>query len=136
MKNKEPGKTKATGYQMGARKTLPINHDQAWEFLFSEPVIQHWFGKTDKGALEADKDLWSESGITIRITTLIPGSHLRMKWKRPEWDNFSTLQIRIIANKGKTTFSFHQENLLSSKQRKEMKEHWHSVIRIMEKLVI
>lgn len=36
----------------------------------------------------------------------------------------STVQVRVIGNKEKATISFHQEKLLDSDQREEMKEHW------------
>lgn len=35
----------------------------------------------------------------------------------------STIQIRVIGNKNKTTIAIHKEKLLSSEQRNEMKEY-------------
>jgi hypothetical protein len=36
----------------------------------------------------------------------------------------STVQIRVIGNENKTTRAIHQEKLLNSEQRNEMKEYW------------
>jgi len=43
----------------------------------------------------------------------------------------STIQIRVIGHQEKTTVSIHQEKLLNSEQRAEMKEYWNE---IMEKI--
>ena len=43
----------------------------------------------------------------------------------------STVQIRVIGNKEKTTIAIHQEKLLNSKQREEMKEYWNKVMKTL-----
>lgn len=62
-----------------------------------------------------------------------------MKWKKPEWNYFSMLQIRLMPAgdpKGSsTTFAFHQDQPLNEKEREEMKRHWVEVVEELEKLI-
>lgn len=67
------------------------------------------------------------------MTVFSPYSHLRMKWQPAGWQHNSTLQIRVIPSKGKTTISVHQDHLLNSAQREEMKAHWQQVLEMFKK---
>lgn len=40
----------------------------------------------------------------------------------------STIQIRVIGNHEKATIAIHQEKLLNSEQRVEIKEYWTKII--------
>ena len=44
----------------------------------------------------------------------------------------STIQIRVIGNYEKTIVAIHQEKLLNSQQRLDMKEYWNIVMRKIE----
>ena len=46
-----------------------------------------------------------------------------MNWILKNWENSSTVQIRVIENKNKTTIAIHQEKLLNEEQRNETKEY-------------
>jgi len=58
----------------------------------------------------------------------IPFSHIRINWKKEGWSNLSTHQVRVIENKDKAAISIHQENLLDSAQRDEMKFYWTAIM--------
>lgn len=47
-----------------------------------------------------------------------------MNWKKRDWENLSTVQVRVIGKNEKSTIFFHQEKLTGSKQRVEMKDYW------------
>lgn len=115
------------GFQFGIRKTFPIPLDQAWEIMFSERGMKSWLG-IPNGELELGKDYATSQGIQGKVRVFKPFSHIRFNWKKSEWDNMSTLQIRFIELGGKTTLSIHQEKLLDARQRAEMKEHWTGVM--------
>ena len=59
-------------------------------------------------------------------------SHVRLNWKKKEWDNMSTLQVRTIRNGEKCTISFHQEKLTDGDQREEVKKYWNEVMKKIE----
>ena len=129
MKN-QTGKTKDVGFQFGIRKTIPISTEKVWDFLFSENGLEIWLGKLNT-ELELKKEFEIENGITGLVRVFKLNSHIRLNWKLKSWENMSTVQIRVVGDKNKTTIAIHQEKLLNSKQRNEMKEYW---TEIMEKL--
>jgi hypothetical protein len=125
---KPPGKTKDAGYQFGIRKSFPVTNEQAWKFMFSRKGIHIWLGRPDTYSFQEGTRVRTAEGIegTIKVFTIF--SHIRMTWKKPEWNNFSRLQIRVIPGKGKTTISIHQEMLNGSAQRAEMKNYWSDIM--------
>ncbi|NTW20959.1 MAG: SRPBCC domain-containing protein [Nostocales cyanobacterium W4_Combined_metabat2_030] len=80
------------------------------------------------GGFSIHQDYQTKEGIVGRIKVFKPLSHIRLTWQKHDWQNISTLQIRIIATKSGTTISFHQEKLLDANQRAEMKMHWESIL--------
>ncbi len=124
------GKTKDVGIQFGIRKTIPVSTEKVWYFLFSENGLEIWLGKLNT-ELELKKEFVTENGITGFVRVFNPNSHIRMNWKPKNWGNISTVQIRVIGDENKTTIAIHQEKLLNSEQRTEMKKYW---TEIMERL--
>jgi hypothetical protein len=137
---KEIGRTKDVGFQFGIRKSFSLHANDLWDFIFSEKGIRIWLGDLDT-SLSINQHFTTSNGIEGFIRIFKPFSHIRLKWKKKDWTNFSTVQVRIIpiAEK-KSTVSFHQEHLLNSAQRLEMKNYWSAVldhlvteIKLMEK---
>jgi len=124
------GKTKDVGFQFGIRKTFSVSTEKVWDFLFSENGLKVWLGKL-KSELEIKKEYETENGTKGLVRVFKPNSHIRLNWKPKNWENMSTIQIRVIGNQEKTTIAIHQEKLLNSEQRVEMKEYWNE---IMEKI--
>ena len=126
--NKIIGQTKDAGFQIGVRKTFAVPVELAWEFLFSSKGLSTWLGKLTIEDFELGKPYKTKEGIEGEVNVFKPYSHIRLTWKPKDWTNTSSLQIRVIDSKGKSTISFHQDRLLSSKQRDEMKTYWSKVI--------
>ena len=124
---KQIGKTKDTGFQFGIRKTYPLSSDDMWNFLFSEKGLKIWLGKLD-GELELKKEFITEKGVRGYVRVFKPSSHIRINWQKKNWTNISTVQLRVIGNKKKTTIKFHQEKLVGSEQREEMKLYWNKIV--------
>ena len=134
-KDKEIGKTKDVGFQIGVRKTLPINYKELWDFVFSKEGLKIWLGNVSEKKFKTDS-FKTKEGIEGNVTVFKEYSHIRMKWKPLNWESVSTLQIRVIESGEKSTLSFHQEKLLDSEQREEMKEYWKKAIDLIEKKII
>jgi hypothetical protein len=111
-KVKMVGQTKDTGWQFGVRKSVSLNLNEVWDFMFSEKGIKIWLKDADK-----------------EFSTFKKLSHLRTKWILTDWSNEATLQMRVISGKDKTTIAFHIEKLLDEKQREETKIYWNKVIK-------
>ncbi len=121
------GQTKDVGFQFGIRRTFPISPEQAWDFIFAIEGLNIWLGKLDE-ELELKKNFTTKEGVEAFVRVLKPNSHIRLNWKIPHWPNTSLLQLRVINNKGRATISFHQEKLLNSEQREEVKQYWNEVM--------
>ncbi|WP_297089447.1 SRPBCC domain-containing protein [uncultured Draconibacterium sp.] len=121
---KPVGKTKDVGFQFGLQKTFPISEPKAWDFMFSDAGLKIWLGELVK-SLELKKEYRTKDGINGLVRVFKPNSHIRMNWKKKEWENMSTVQVRVIGKgKNRTLISFHQEKLTDFNQRAEMKEYW------------
>lgn len=127
---KEIGLTKDVGYVFGIRKTFHVTIESAWDVLFSDNGLRIWLGELDS-ELELKKSYKTTDGIEGLVRVFKPYSHIRMNWKKRDWQNISTLQVRTIGNNGKTTVSFHQEKLLDAAQREEMKNYWNQKMEIL-----
>lgn len=121
------GKTKDLGFQFGIRKTFSVSTEKVWEFLFTENGLKIWLGKL-KSELEIKKEYETENGTKGLVRVFKPNSHIRLNWKLKDWENISTIQIRVIGNQEKTTIAIHQEKLLNSEQRAEMKKYWNEIM--------
>jgi len=117
-KEKIVGQTKDVGWQFGVRKSVSLNANEVWDFLFSENGTELWLKGADR-----------------EFSTFKNLSHIRTKWKLNGWTNEATLQMRVISNKDKTTIAFHIEKLLNEKQREETKTHWDKVIKTVTKKI-
>ncbi len=124
---KQIGKTKDVGFQFGIRKTFSVSTERVWDFLFSKNGVNIWLGKL-KSELEIKKEYETENGTKGLVRVFKPNSHIRLNWKPKNWGNMSTIQIRVIGNQEKTTIAIHQEKLLNSEQRAEMKEYWNEIM--------
>ncbi|RZN36995.1 MAG: ATPase [Methanophagales archaeon ANME-1-THS] len=127
MKN-EIGKTKDVGYELGVRKPIPFSSDIIWSYFFSEKGIKIWLGELTSNDFEVGQLYKTRENIEGIIKVIKPYSHLRLTRKKKDWNNSSTLQVRFIIAKSGTTVSFHQEKLLNSKQREEMKDYWNGIL--------
>ncbi|PSL46317.1 activator of Hsp90 ATPase-like protein [Chitinophaga niastensis] len=136
MEIKRTGQTKDVGFQLGVRKTLPVSVETAWDFLFSDKGMAIWLGPLVSGELSTNKPYQTVNGIEGVVKVLKPLSHIRLSWKKKGWADHSTVQVRVINNKGRATISFHQEKLLDSKQREEMLKYWSDILaRIVDAVV-
>ncbi len=132
-KEKKPvGLTKDAGWQFGLRKTFPYSQEYLWDFMFSDKGLKIWLGEI-KNELEIKKSYRTKDGIEGFVRVFTPYSHIRMNWKKKNWDNISTVQVRVIGNQEKATISFHQEKLLDENQRKEMRLYWNEKMTEIEK---
>ncbi len=128
---KPVGLTKDAGWQFGLRKTLLYPQEYTWDFMFSDRGLRIWLGELDN-KLEIKKPYKTQKGIEGLVKVFKPYSHIRMNWKRKNWDNTSIVQVRVIGNQEKATISFHQEKLLDNNQREEMKLYWNEKMKEIE----
>lgn len=125
------GLTKAIGYQIGVRRTLPWSPEEAWAFLTSREGMRLWLGEVEPPQFQPGEAFESAGGISGEFRVVKLREQLRLRWKRAAWASPSTLQIRLLPTKNGTTISFHQEQLTSAGLREEMKAQWEDALAAM-----
>jgi activator of HSP90 ATPase len=136
MNEKEVGRTKTVGYEIGVRKTIKCPLETTWNFLLSEDGIKIWIGKMDAKGIEIGQIYETDDHIKGLIRVIEAKSHIRMTWKKQEWKNSSILQMRVLGSKNGTVVAFHQEKLDDYSQREEMKSRWEKTLDKIEKKLI
>ena len=129
------GLTKDVGWQFGLRKTFPYSQGYLWDFMFSKKGLKIWLGEFDE-ELEVKKSFKTKDGIEGLVRVFTPHSHIRLNWKKKNWENLSTVQVRVMGNQEKATISFHQEKLSNNNQREEMKKYWNEKMVKIEKVIM
>jgi hypothetical protein len=122
------GLTKDTGFQIGVQKTYPISLHEAWNYIFSYDGIKLWLGYKGIPTWKKGQEYTTKTGTYLCIRVYNELSHARLTYRRKDWENTSTLQIRMLAAKTGTTISIHQEKLENASQRELMKLHWEKVL--------
>lgn len=100
------GLTKNAGWQVGARRTLPLELGEAWDLLTSPPWLHRWSGLT---AIEAGDP--AVRSLTVRRVVRV---------RTPD----SLVQLRLLPTASGTTIAFHEERLPDERTRAERKDHW------------
>jgi uncharacterized protein YndB with AHSA1/START domain len=112
------GLTKDVGWEIGVRRTLPVEHTVAWRLITSPQGMAVWLGESASSVdltPGATYDLPDGTRGEVRVVT--PGSHFRLTWHPPGWPRPSTMQVRVIPKGAKTVIAFHQEHLPGSDER-------------------
>lgn len=122
------GQTKDVGFIVGARRTFAVAPDDAWAALLSEAGIRLWLGDAADLRLEPGAPYHTGEGATGEVRVARAGSHLRLTWQPGGWPRASTIQVRVLASRDKTTIVFHQEHLPGPAEREQMLRRWHAVL--------
>ncbi|NLR63930.1 SRPBCC domain-containing protein [Chitinophaga varians] len=122
------GHTASQGWEIGVKRTFALTPEAAWQIIFSQPVLGVWLDHKAGIAFQKNDTYTTVSGTTITITSVTEVKVIRMKWQAKGQAAASTLQIRVIPAKDKTTVSFHHEWLANNKEREAMKSYWTHVL--------
>ncbi len=122
------GLTNSQGWETGIRRTFTIAPADAWETLFTQPVLGYWLDSNAGLPFEKSDTYTTSSGITIRVTSVTTGKVIRIKWQQAPDTDASTLQIRVIPAREKTVIAFHHEWLKNEEERIKMNDYWKGVL--------
>ena len=132
---KSVGLTRDTGWQIGARRTFDIGLEDAWDWLTSREGVSSWLGEPENLIFEIGQEYSLTDGGHGEIRVFKPNSHLRMTYQPGAWPRASTIQLRVLARKGRTTIAFHEEHLPDAKARENRRQHYIEALDIAEKWV-
>ncbi len=119
---------KDTGFQIGVSKTYPISLHEAWNFIFSYDGIKLWLGYKGIPVWKKGQEYTTKTGTYLCVRVYNELSHARLTYRRKDWENTSSLQVKVLAAKTGTTISIIQEKLANESQCEEMKIHWEKVL--------
>jgi uncharacterized protein YndB with AHSA1/START domain len=119
---REVGKTRDTGWQIGVRRTLPLSVDEAWTRVTSPEGMGAWLGAEVE--LERGKGFALADGASGEVRVMEPGSHLRLTWQPGGWARSSTIQVRVLPAARGATVAFHQEHLPDAQAREARRAHF------------
>lgn len=134
-KKRPTGLTKDAGWQIGVRRTLPIQSEAAWRLLTSKKGLRLWLDA------EVEIDFRPKSAYTLadgtegEVRVFSPNSHLRITWQPQHWSRASTIQVRVIPKGDKTVIAFHQEHLPGETEREERRAYYLSVLDELERII-
>ncbi len=130
------GQTAGNDFQLGVSKIFNCNARSVWNLISSPMGMQYILGEKKRLNDIRDVSGLSKTGIEYQVTTLLSGSHFRMKWKKAGWNNYSILQIRVTPKSGnKAVLTVHQEKLADSDVRNNLKTCWTGMMHELEKLI-
>ncbi len=137
MKNEQRtvGQTRNTGFEIGARRTLPVTPADAWQLLLSPEGIAAWLGVTPNLLCNPGERYETTDGAAGEVRVYTPGSHLRLTWQPPGWARASTVQVRVIPSGEGTTLAFHQEHLPDAAARAVRSAHYSTALDVLESLI-
>jgi uncharacterized protein YndB with AHSA1/START domain len=133
--NTPTGKTKGQGWEIGVRRTMPIEISTAWELLMTPPGLEYWLGTGVEPPFKKGAQYMTEEHTVGEIRSFAEGSLIRLTWQPQNWNFQSTLQIRLLPAAKGTTISIHHEKLQNTEQREAMRLHWSAVLDKLEALV-
>lgn len=126
-KQKTAGKTKDAGFQVGARKTIPVEPVDAWQYLTAGEGLTLWLGDITAQALSEGTRYRLSDGTKGKVR-VFSDSHLRMSWHPPDWPRPSTIQVRVIPKDDRSIIAFHQEHLPGPTERERRKQFFKEVL--------
>ena len=122
------GLTTDAAYRIDISKTLPVSLHDAWYFIFSAGGIKLWLSYSGLPEWKKGQKYTTKNGTYLCVHAYNELSHARLTYKRKNWENIATLQLRVHTAKTGTTISIQQEKLATAAQREEMKLHWEKVM--------
>lgn len=111
------GQTQDAGWQVGVRRTLPLELAEAWELLTCPPWLERW-----SGLAALDRDDPAVRSLTAPRVVRVRTRH-------------SLVQLRVQAAVSGTTVAFHEDHLPDEQARNLRKAYWAQVLDDLEAAV-
>jgi uncharacterized protein YndB with AHSA1/START domain len=133
------GQTADGLYQIGVSKTLDRPLADIWTLLLTPEALALFVGEEPAGDPSAGlEDIAGTGGdgTEYAMTTFVPSSHFRMRWRSDEWEAPSILQLRLT-EKGpaKTGITVHHEKLPSADAREAMRARWKEALKNLREMI-
>ncbi len=104
------GQTADGWWEIGVRRTVPLDQKAAWKKL---------------------RTLLDEDAAVRSVRSETPGSVVRATYQPADWDDPSTLQLRVLPAATGSTLSVHHEHLRDAETREAMRKQWTDILEQM-----
>ena len=118
------GRTRDAGWQIGARRTFNVRIEDAWNWLTSSEGARAWLGEPQNLSFIKGEEYFLVDGSQGEVRVFKPNSHLRITYQPGYWPRASTIQVRVLDRKERTSIVFHEENLPNAEARQERRQHY------------
>jgi uncharacterized protein YndB with AHSA1/START domain len=125
---REVGRTKDVGYQIGVRRTVPHSVEDVWDLLVSPEGLSVWLGPGVELTPEKSAPYSAENGTSGEVRSFREHDRIRVTWQPADWSHETTVQVALLPAATGTALLFHQEHLADSDERERQREHWRGVI--------
>lgn len=113
------GLTRASGWEIGVRRTFPVPAEQMWALLVSVEGLRCWLGEAPEPRVAQKAAYQLADGTSGEFTVVKPGSHLRLTWRPVGWPRHAIMQVRVIPQAERSIVAFHQEQLPDADAREQ-----------------
>ena len=127
MRQRQVGKTKDAGWQIGVSRTIGVDLETAWDYLMSSEGIATWLGVGVDVPLAVGHLYTTDDGTHGEVRSRRERDRIRLTWQPGNRTSPATIQIALTASPTGCTFRFHSEHLANQEEREAMRTHWRSV---------
>lgn len=120
---REVGQTADQGFEIGVRKTVPLEPAEAWRLLTGADALGRWVGGWVP-QLEEGARFTAVNGSTGEVRTIRAGERLRLRWSPARTERDTVLQLSVTPAKTGTTIGVHHEKLADERERELMRIYW------------
>ena len=129
---RQVGQTKAAGFQIGLRKTLPCRFRATWELITSPVGFSIWSGGGSVRQWARGAGIVYPDGTVGEVRVFRPNSHIRVTRQPPGWERPSIIQVRVIDRGDRTVIAFHQEHIPDAKNREIRRTFFKQAMAMLE----
>lgn len=115
-------------YQIDVQTTVNTSLKETWNFLFSNEGLEIWLGTSKLDKWETGIKYTTRDGIIGKVRVFSPYSHIRLSWRKGNWQNDSILHVRTISKDNKTIIRIHHEHFADKNLKEDMEIHWKDVL--------
>jgi len=137
MSERQVGRTRDVGWQIGVSRTIAVDIDTAWEYLISTAGLATWLGPGVGTPLVNGQTYETGEGTTGEIRSVRERDRVRLTWRPDTRPDDATVQVTVAPAKSAPTkvgctIRFHTERLYDADERERMRDHWRGIADTIE----
>jgi uncharacterized protein YndB with AHSA1/START domain len=132
LSEREVGRTKDVGWQIGVRRTVPYSVEEVWDLLVSPEGLAVWLAPGAQLSPTSGATVKTDDGGTGEVRSYRPHDRVRVVWQPAGRAHDSTVQVALLTAATGTAIVFHEERLTGAEEREQRRVHWRRVLDRLE----